>query len=340
MTDLVLVTGVSGFIAKHVALELLKRGYRVRGTVRDLQRAEEVRWTLKRNGGDDSLLEFVEADLGENAGWSAAAEGCDYVMHVASPFPISQPRDREALVPEARDGAVRVLEAARAANVRRIIFTSSMVAMMYRADRPAEVRVSENDWTDPDWDKLSPYIVSKTRAERAVWEWAKWNQWSDRLVVINPGFVLGPALDPRTGTSLDVIKLLMKGAYPAAPPVNFPVVDVRDLAQIHVNAMTASDAVGRRLIAAADTLSLPEMGKLLRESFPEFAKKIPTATLPAFAVRLLSVFDRSLKSVTPDLGVYPVADSGYVTQLTGVDLRPAAEALRAASESLVRFSLV
>ena len=274
MSDTVLVTGISGFIAKHVALKLLQNGYSVRGTLRTPGRADEVREMLQAHGADISKLSFVEADLGSDSGWSEACSGCTFVQHVASPFPMKQPRDREALVPEAREGALRVLEAARAADVQRIIVTSSIVAMMYRSDRPAEMKVGENDWTDPEWKPLSAYIVSKTRAERAVWEWARENDWTQRVTVVNPGFVLGPALDGQTGTSLDVIKLIMKGAYPAVPPSNYPVVDVRDLTDLHLNAMTAENSAGRRLIGAGKTLSMAQMGNILRNAFPGYDKKI------------------------------------------------------------------
>jgi dihydroflavonol-4-reductase len=258
MSELVLVTGISGFIAKHVALNLLQCGYSVRGTLRTPKRADEVRQALQTHSADTSGLSFVEADLGSDSGWAEAASGCTYVQHVASPFPIKQPRHREALVPEARQGALRVLEAARAADVKRIVFTSSMASMIHRANRPKQMTVTEDDWTDPTLNRLSPYIVSKTRAERAAWDWARENGWERRLTVINPGFVLGPTLDGQTCTSLDVIKLFMKAAYPAVPPAVYPVVDVRDLAELHVRAMTAPDAGGRRLIAAADTLSMPQ----------------------------------------------------------------------------------
>jgi dihydroflavonol-4-reductase len=340
VSGLVLVTGISGFIAKHVALQLLQEGYAVRGTVRTASRADEVRQTLESHGADVSRLSFVEVDLGSDTGWAKAAAGCDHVQHVASPFPIEQPRDREALVPEARAGALRVLEAARAADVKRIVLTSSVAAMMYRANRPREFVVKEGDWTDAEWKALSPYQVSKTRAERAAWAWAEERGWTDRLVAVNPGFVLGPALDARTGTSLDVIKLFLEGAYPAAPKVCFPVVDVRDCAAVHVKAMTAAGAAGRRLIAAGETLSLPEMGAILREGFPDYAKKIPKGSLPDFFVRFLSVFDRSLKSVTPDLGVAPGVDSAYVTELTGVSFRSADEAVREAARSLIESEAV
>jgi dihydroflavonol-4-reductase len=218
MSELVLVTGISGFIAKHVALNLLQCGYSVRGTLRTPKRADEVRQALQTHSADTSGLSFVEADLGSDSGWAEAASGCTYVQHVASPFPIKQPRHREALVPEARQGALRVLEAARAADVKRIVFTSSMASMIHRANRPKQMTVTEDDWTDPTLNRLSPYIVSKTRAERAAWDWARENGWERRLTVINPGFVLGPTLDGQTCTSLDVIKLFMKAAYPAVPP--------------------------------------------------------------------------------------------------------------------------
>lgn len=340
MKEQVLVTGISGFIAKHVALKLLQEGYGVCGTVRTSARADEVRQTLQSHGVDIAELSFVEADLGSDSGWAEAVKDCAYVQHVASPFPMKQPRDRESLVPEARQGALRVLEAARAVDVKRIVFTSSMVAMMYRANRPENMTVSEADWTDPDWEKLSAYIVSKTRAEKAVWEWADKHEWRQRLAVVNPGFVLGPALDNRTGTSLDVIKRFMKGAYPALPPAQYPVVDVRDLAMLHVRAMIAEDTGGRRLIGAADTLSMKEMGQILRNAFPQYAKKIPLRTLPGFLVGILANFDRALKSVIPDIGVRPVADNAYVTELTGIGFRPAREAVQAAGQCLVDFSLV
>ena len=340
MSDTVLVTGISGFIAKHVAFKLLQNGYFVRGTVRSQERVDEVRETLQAHGADISRLSFVEADLGSDSGWAEACSGCTFVQHIASPFPMKQPRDREALVPEAREGALRVLEAARTADTQRVVVTSSMVAMMYRADRPAEMKVGEKDWTDPEWKPLSAYIVSKTRAEMAVWDWVRTNDWEQHVTVVNPGFVLGPALDGRTGTSLDVIQLIMKGTYPAIPPANYPIVDVRDLADLHLNAMTAENAAGRRLIGAGDTLSMTDMGNILRNAFPGYDKKIPHRTLPFFLVRLLSNIDRALKSVLPDMGVRPISDNTYVTEITGVKFRPSEEAVRAAGQFLIDHMLV
>ncbi len=341
MHELILLTGINGFIAKHVALNLLKHGYRIRGTIRTPDHADAVRKTLQAHGADTSGLSFVEVDLNEDDGWEEAASGCEYVQHVASPFPIEQPRDREALVPEAQKGALRVLDAAREAGIRRVVFTSSMVAMMHRPDRPEVMPVTESDWTDPEWKSLSAYIVSKTRAEKAAWDWAEQHGWKERLTMVNPGFVLGPALDSRTNTSLNVIQLLMEGAYPAVPPVSYPIIDVRDLAELYEKAMTVPEAGGRRLIGSSSTsLSMSEMGSILRKAFPDRAKKIPTAELPGFLVRFLSNFDRTLKSVTADLGFVPRADSAYVTELTGVRFRPAMEAVQAAGQSLVSHGIV
>ena len=341
MSDLVLLTGINGYIAKHVALALLRNGYRVRGTMRNASGADALRQTLKKHGADVSRLSFVEADLTSDNHWTEAVQECAFVQHVASPFPIEQPRDREALVPAARQGTLRVLKAARAAEVKRMVITSSMVAMMYRANRPSQIAIREQDWTDPEWPRLTAYIVSKTRAEKAAWEWAEEQGWKEKLATVNPGFVLGPGLDGRMGTSLNVIELLMTGAYPAVPPIAFPIVDVRDLAEIHVKAMTSEDARGRRLIGASkETLTMRDLAVVLREAYPDRAKKIPTATLPGFFVKLLSIFDRTMSTIIPDLGVVPTAESDYVSEMTGVAFRPAKESVVASAQSLIDYGVL
>lgn len=338
MANAVLVTGISGFIAKHVALELLKGGYSVQGTLRSLDRAGAVRKTLAAHGADVSRLTFAAADLDRDEGWAEAVSGCAFVQHIASPFPLQQPSGREDLVPAARQGALRVLAAARVEGVERVVMTSSMVAMMYRAGRPAEMQVGESDWTDPDWKAATPYIISKTRAERSAWDYVSHEWLRERLVAVNPGFVLGPALDGDIGTSLQALGMILKGAYPAVPPVDFPIVDVRDLARLQVAAM-APAVGGRRLIAAGETWSMAQMAQEMRAAHPARARRIPVRVLPAAAVKVLSLFDASLRTLGADLGVRPVGDSAYVTQLTGVEFRRAAEAVRAASRSLIEHGL-
>ncbi len=340
MSETVLVTGISGFIAKHVALALLGKGYQVRGTVRSLSRQEEVRAAMAEQRQDLDRLHFVQVDLTSDEGWDEALRGVDFVQHLASPFPMAQPKDRFALVPEAREGTLRVLNAAAREEVDRVVVTSSVAAMMYRPRRPDRFPIREGDWTDVEWERLSPYVVSKAKAEEAVWEWAEAQGWKDRVTVVNPALVLGPLLDKESSTSVDVVKLLMEGAYPASPPVAFAVVDVRDVAELHVAAMTAPETPGRRLLAASDTLGMAEMGQILRSAYPEMAKQIPVRTLPGFLIRFASRFDGNLKAVLPDLSVRPEAENAYVTELTGVSFRPAREALLASAASLLAHGLV
>ena len=218
--------------------------------------------------------------------------------------------------------------------------TSSIAAMMYRPDRPSDMTVGENDWTDLNWRALSPYVVSKTEAERAAWDAAVIGGFKHRLTTINPSLVLGPPLDDDIGASLDLIKLLMTGAYPALPPASFPIVDVRDVAALHVAALEEPAAGGRRLIASADTLALKEVADILREAFPERAKKIPSAVMPTWLVRMLALVDRNLASVTPDLNASPQADTAYVTALTNMRFRPAKDAVLASAAALARLKMI
>lgn len=323
MTDLVLVTGINGFIGRHLAKALLDAGYAVRGTLRDLERADGIRRDLAVHGAATADLEFIASDLERNDGWAEAVSDCRFVQHVAAPFPIRQPKGREDLVPAARDGALRVLDAALDAGVERFVLMSSLVTTYHRRGRPSRFAIVETDWSDPDWPGASPYVVAKTRAERAVWDEAQRRTASLRVVSINPGFVLGPRLGGGLSTSIGLIDRLMRGALPALVPVSYPVVDVRDVAAVGVAAMTAPSTGGRRLLAAEATLSIPEMAGILREALGPDARRIPRAVLPAILVRLLATVDREVRSITPDLGVVPLPQSRYTSALTGVSFRPA-----------------
>jgi len=336
----ILVTGISGFIAKHVALQLLQAGHEVVGTVRDMAKADPVKETLVRHGADHTKIHFVEADLMSDDGWAEAVADCEYIQHLASPFPLAQPADREALVPPARDGMLRVVKAGLDAGAKRIVVTSSLAAVMYHPSFKGEFEAGPEAWSDPDWKAISPYIVSKTRAELALWALLDERGERNRATVINPGLVLGPSLDERIGTSLSVVEMLLNGAYPALPPLRMPTVDVRDLAALHVAAMDSPNTAGLRLLAAADTISMQDMGLVLAAAFPAFAKKIPTKELPAWVVRFMALFDKNLQSVLADLGRRRIAKTAYVTEKTGIAFRPAKDAVEAAAESLIEYGVV
>ncbi|MBM3490296.1 MAG: NAD-dependent epimerase/dehydratase family protein [Alphaproteobacteria bacterium] len=333
----VLVTGAGGFIAKHCVGELLRQGYRVRGTLRRPQAGAEVAAAV--GVADPGRLDFVMADLTADAGWDEAMRDCAYLMHVASPFPLGVPRSRQALLPAARDGTRRVLAAAARAGVRRTVLTSSIVAI-YAVERPAGHVYAEQDWSDTDRPTLPPYPLSKTLAERAAWEFAGADRSGMQLAVINPGFVLGPALDRDVGTSAEVIRLFLSSGYPAVPRLGYPVVDVRDLAIAHVAALQQAEAAGERFICTAETLWLIDFSRILMTEFPRLRRKLPKFELPDFAVRLAAVFDRRLRATLSDLGQSRRVSSAKAERLLGVRFRPAREAVVAMARSLIELGLV
>jgi len=335
MTDRVLVTGISGFIASHVAQRLLEKGYIVRGTVRTKAKGQKIKDSLAAKGVDISKLEIVGADLSDDAGWHDAVKDCRFIQHIASPFPLENPDDREALVPEARAGAQRVLEHGLSAGAERIVMTSSMVAMMGQKGRKSKMQIVESDWSDPEWKPLRAYAVSKTRAESSAWAYVKAQNMSERLTTVCPGLVLGPDTYGNGGASLTVIKALLAGEFPLVPKLAYPIIDVRDCASIHVAAMTAPKAAGRRLMAGSNTLWFKDIAAILRNAYPD-VKKLPKSELSNFIVKAMALFDDRLKSITPDIGIFHEADTGYVSTMTGVIPRPAKEAILAAAASLAK----
>lgn len=339
--ELVLVTGGSGFIATHCIVQLLAAGHRVRTTVRSLQREAEVRATLKAAGTDaGDRLAFVAADLTADAGWAEAVAGCDFVLHVASPFPLNVPRHEDELIVPAREGALRVLRAARDAGVQRVVQTSSFAAIGY--GHPQMQRAfNEHDWTQVDGPGLTAYAKSKTLAERAAWDFMAREGGSMELAVVNPVGVFGPVLGADFSTSIEVVKRMMDGALPAVPRITFGVVDVRDVADLHLKAMTAPDAAGERFLAVAgDFLSLRDIALVLKRALGDKARRVPTRELPDWLLRIVALFDKSVGQIVPELGKPKNAANDKARRMLGWSPRPAEEALVATAESLARLGLL
>ncbi len=297
----ILLTGVTGFVAKRVALDLLRAGHVVRGSLRSMGRAAEVRNAIRPHLTDGSVIDrlgFVELDLLHDEGWDRAMQGVDALVHTASPFPMTRPKDAGALIRPAVDGTVRALTSAHAAGVARVVLTSSMAAVMNR-DVPEGHVIDESDWTDPDHRTATAYDRSKTLAERAAWDFAT-SRPGMRLTTIAPGLVLGRPLDDRFGTSIGLIRRIMDGRDRMVPDVGFPVVDLADVSQMHVEALKRPATAGRRYLAAAGWVTMSQMARWIAEAHPE--RRIATRIAPRWALTALSLFDPSIRMIRPVLG--------------------------------------
>jgi nucleoside-diphosphate-sugar epimerase len=339
--ELVLVTGGSGFIGAHCILQLLAAGYRVRTTVRSLAREADVRAMLKAGGAEPGdNLSFAAADLMADAGWPQAVAGCNYVLHVASPFPAGVPKTEDELILPAREGALRVLRAARDADVKRVVMTSSFAAIGY-GRKPTGAPFSENDWTNPDGGGVSAYVKSKTLAERAAWDFISREGGALELAVVNPVAVFGPVLGPDYSTSIQLLKRLLEGALPGIPRLSFGVVDVRDVADLHLRAMTSAAAKGQRFLAiAGEFMSIKEMAGVLKERLGPSAERIPTKVLADWMLRLAALFDKEIRQTVPELGKVKRATNEKARRLLGWSPRSSAEAITAAAESLLKLGLL
>lgn len=340
MSDgLVLVTGGTGFVGAHCIVQLLDAGYRVRTTLRSLARADDVRALVRAGGGDPAGLQYAQADLLHDDGWREAAAGATFVLHVASPFPVRQPKDPEVLIAPARDGSLRVLRAARDAGVRRVVLTSSFAAVGYstRPDRP----YTEEDWTDPADPGLSPYVRSKALAERAAWDFVEQEGGDLELAVVNPVGVFGPALGPDLSSSVALLLELLTGNVPAVPHGQTSGVDVRDVADLHVRAMTHPDAAGERFLAVSgEPITFPDLARLLRARLGERASRVPRLVVPDWVVRLGARFNADLRQLVPELERSRRASAEKAQRMLGWEPRSRDEAIIASAESLFRLGLV
>ncbi|MEM6620418.1 MAG: aldehyde reductase [Pseudomonadota bacterium] len=333
----VLVTGGSGFIAKHIILALLDEGLSVRASVRNEDRAADVRAAMNTHARDretlDARLTFVELDLTRDEGWDAALDGCSALIHTASPFPMAQPEDEDELVRPAVDGTLRAMNAARDAGVTRVILTSSTVAVTGTRLPAGRHRYDENDWTDVHSAMTTPYAKSKTLAERAAWSFVREHP-EMKLTSINPGLVLGPPLDSRIGTSLELIERLLAGKDPLVPRLGLPVVDVRDIAQMHVRALLRDESVGFRFVGAERFMWMTDLAKVLAAEYPD--RRVPTRQAPDWLLRLFAIWDKSIKGILPTLGHETPVNSALAAEILGIEFIEARQAIRTSAASLFR----
>jgi len=341
MAQTVLVTGGSGFIGTHCILQLLAAGHQVRTTIRNLKREGDVRAMLKVGGAEPrNRLSSFAADLENDAGWREAVAGCDFVLHVASPLPPSVPKHEDELIVPAREGTLRVLRASRDAGVKRVVVTSSFAAIGY-GHKVREMPFNETDWTGPNGDDVAPYTKSKTLSERAAWDFLSKEGGSLELSVVNPVAVFGPVMGPDYSASILLVQRMMDGAMPGTPQLYFGAVDVRDVADLHLRAMTHPAAKGERFLAVAgDFLSMLDIAKILKARMGASAKRVPTRQLPNWMVRLAALRDPAIKLILPELGKRKNGTNEKARRMLGWMPRSNEEALVATAESLVRLGLL
>ena len=337
----ILVTGGTGFIACHTILQALGENHRVRTTIRSLKREADVRAMLKQGGSEPGdRLSFFAADLENDAGWAEAVAGCDYVLHVASPFPPNVPKHEDELIVPAREGALRVLRAARDARVKRVVLTSSFAAIGY-GHAPQQAPFNETDWTDPTGSDMTAYVKSKTLAERAAWDFIAAEGGALELSVVNPVVVFGPVLGPDYSPSVLLIQRLMTGTIPGSPKLTFGVVDVRDVADLHLRAMVHPAAKGERFLGVAgDFIWIRDIAKVLKDRLGEAARKVPTRQLPNWLVRLAALRDPAVKQILPELGKQKNGSNEKARRVLGWAPRSNEEAIVATAESLLRLGLL
>jgi dihydroflavonol-4-reductase len=339
----VLVTGGTGFVAAQCLVQLLAAGHETRATVRDLKRESDVRAVLRQGGAGEvgERLTLFRADLNADLGWAEAAAGCDTVLHVASPFPSTVPRDENELIAPARDGTLRVLRAARDAGVKRVVLTSSFAAVGYGAPKDRTAMFTEQDWTNLNDPGVQPYQKSKTIAERAAWDFVAREGGKLELAVVNPVGVFGPVLGPDLSTSIVLVKRLLDGSLPGCPDIWFGVVDVRDVADLHLKAMTHPAARGERFLAiGGDFVSVRQIAQMLKDGVGEAARKVSTRRLPSWLMRMAGLFDPQVKGILPELGKHKNASNEKARRLLGWTPRSPRDAILATARSLSELELL
>ena len=301
MNKKVLLTGISGYIANHCAVELLKNGYSVRGSLRNISKSEKIVNAIKKEVDPKDNLEFCELNLLNDKGWDDAAKGCDFVMHVASPFINVEPKDENEYIRPAVDGTMRALKAAKSAGIKRVVLTSSMVSMLGNADK--SIDIDSGTWTNIKGKNVSAYSKSKTLAEQAAWNFIKdqTDNTKMELAVVNPGPVFGPSLSgDLSGASMSMFTQMVQGKMPMVPQASINMSDVRDIAKIHVLALENKEASGKRFIVTTEKpYAFQDVAKILKSNGYD---KVSTKLAPNFLLKFMSNFNREAKSMKSFIG--------------------------------------
>ncbi len=332
----ILLTGISGFLGSHTAIQLLNKGYHVTGTMRNLNRKNSIRSIISSHTDQVNNLTIIEADLMDN-GWKKRMEDKDYVMHIASPFPRTLPKHEDDLIIPAREGALKILRGATETGVRRVVMTSSSGAITYGVSK--QKTFNENDWTDVSNKKdTTPYFRSKTIAEKAAWDFMKENQSKLELTVINPSLITGPILEKDYGSSGELIKKMMDGAMPALPDIGFPTIDVRSVAEAHILAMESEKARGERIICSGEYYTVSQMADMIRPLYPQL--KIPKRKLPNLGVKIFALFDKEARTILIDLGTRRKLDNSKAKNLLGWKPIDGKEGVLSMAQSMIEQGVV
>jgi dihydroflavonol-4-reductase len=335
----VLVTGITGFIGSHIAVKLLNSGYSVRGTMRNLERKESILKTISACTENSYRLEFAKGELTNPEDWDTAMKGMDYVMHVASPLPFDLKKNADDLIIPAREGTLNVLKAANKHNIKRVVLTSSIAAIGH--GHKSKVRTfTEEDWTILNGGKdTPPYVQSKTIAESEAWKFVNKKDVQTELAVINPGYVFGPLLEKDFSDSGELIRKVLADEIPGLPKISFPIVDVRDVADMHLLALETPDAAGNRFICVNESSSYKYIAETLKEAFPDHRKKIKTAEFPDFFIRFYSLFNKDTRVITPELGRRRSYDNSKAKRMFNWKPRTNQEAINSMAKSMISFGV-
>ncbi|MEP3224664.1 MAG: NAD-dependent epimerase/dehydratase family protein [Parasphingorhabdus sp.] len=336
MTKTAMVSGGTGYIATYVIRQLLDEGWHVNTTIRSIAREADAHRRFPEAG---NKLKFFQADLMHDEGWAAAMADCSHMVHIASPIMAATPKHENDLILPARDGVLRALQFSKDAGVQRFVHTSSMAAVSYGVERGVH-EFDESDWTDENHPDASAYTKSKTISERAARDWIAKNGDVIEYCSVNPGMVLGPVVDADFSASVLAVQQLMDGSMPMAPDISFPLVDVRDVADLHVKAMMADNIAGDRFLAAGPTLSFLEMAKVLRDNLGDKAQKVPTRQMPDWLVTVFGLINSEVRGIKSELGKRRVVTGTYSQDKLAWTMRPVEQSLIDTANSLLSRGVV